>query len=227
MDSYIGNFAEAPAANILFFAICGVSVFTLFSQNKEAVLSSLMFNPYRISRHGEYHRFLTPVFIHLNWPHFLFNMITYFFFVFMLEDRLRHAAVFSDFPAWVGTLKFLALSALTILGSKLPDYIKFKDVPGYNALGASGLISGLLFAVMLYLILEDRYLGLFFIIPIPAWLFPFIYLAYSYWGARHANDGIGHSAHLFGALTGLIAMLALEPSLGPKLVFHTKEALGL
>jgi membrane associated rhomboid family serine protease len=59
-----------------------------------------------------------------------------------------------------------------------------------------------LFAYIVYYPTQNIYL--YFALPIPAVLFAFGYMAYSWWASKNRRDNINHDAHLDGALTGLI-----------------------
>jgi membrane associated rhomboid family serine protease len=55
-------------------------------------------------------------------------------------------------------------------------------------------------------------LGIIFIpIPIPAWIFGLLYLVYCHYASKHARDNVNHDAHLFGALSGILITIALNP----------------
>ena len=51
----------------------------------------------------------------------------------------------------VGAIYFVTLYLLAIVASDVPTYFKQKDNPGYNSLGASGGVAGVLFAFILFL----------------------------------------------------------------------------
>jgi len=93
--------------------------------------------------------------------------------------------------------------------SDIPTLIQQKNNPGYYSLGASGAICAVLFSFILFQ--PKSMLGLFMIIPIPAYLFAFLFLGYCIWASKKAQDGINHDAHLFGALSGLLITLLLYP----------------
>lgn len=90
-------------------------------------------------------------------------------------------------------------------------YLK-KEEPHYRALGASGAVSGILYAFIV--VFPNWNLFLFFIpIGIPAWIFGILFIAGSIFGISRQADNIGHEAHLGGAITGLIMMVAFNPVL--------------
>jgi len=101
----------------------------------------------------------------------------------------------------------LYLSALVV--SEMPSYLKHKHNPGYNSLGASGAVSAVIFACAV--IAPLSMLSVFFI-PMPAFIFGFLYLGYSYYLSQKGGDGINHDAHFYGAVFGIIAIILIHPS---------------
>lgn len=81
----------------------------------------------------------------------------------------------------------------------------------YSAVGASGGVSGILFASIV--VYPDLQLYLLFAIPIKGWVFAILYLGFSVYGMQKQLGNIGHEAHLGGAIVGLVAPLILMPSL--------------
>lgn len=156
------------------------------------------FNVGRI-RAGEQFRMFSSGFLHADTTHLLFNMLTLFFFA----DRV----IF-----FVGSVNFLVIYlASLLLGSVLSFYFH-KEEPQYSAVGASGAVTGILYAAIL---LDPRMsLYMFFIpIPIPAYVFGIGYLLYSIYGMKKRVGNIGHDAHFGGAIGGFVITLFMVPSL--------------
>jgi membrane associated rhomboid family serine protease len=152
---------------------------------------------------GEQIRMLSSGFLHVDMTHLIFNMLTLWFFAPVVINFLGN---FSFILVYFGSLIFGSL--LTMLFHK-DDY-------GYRAVGASGAVTGVLYSAIL--LQPDMMLGIFFIIPMPAYIFGILYLLYSIYGMRAKNDNIGHTAHFGGAVGGYLITLVKEPSL---LVDHT------
>ncbi len=162
-----------------------------------AIIERSLLRPYWLRRRAEYERLITSGFVHADLWHLIFNMLTFYFFGFPLE---RH----------IGALKFLVLYLLGLLLSDLGTYFKHRDHPDYASLGASGAISAVLFASIVYFPQQSLYI-LPLPVPIPAPLFALAYLAYTYYSARHPRGRINHDAHLGGALTGLAFVALTDP----------------
>ena len=154
-------------------------------------------------RAGEQIRMLSSGFLHVDMTHLLFNMMTLWFFAPVV---INYMGDFSFLLIYFGSLIFGSL--LTMAFHK-NDY-------GYRAVGASGAVTGVLYSAIL--LQPDMMLGIFFIIPMPAYLFGILYLLYSIYGMRAKNDNIGHTAHFGGAVGGYLITLVKEPTL---LVEHT------
>jgi membrane associated rhomboid family serine protease len=152
---------------------------------------------------GEQIRMLSSGFLHVDLTHLIFNMLTLWFFAPVVINFLGN---FSFILVYFGSLIFGSL--LTMLFHK-DDY-------GYRAVGASGAVTGVLYSAIL--LQPDMMLGIFFIIPMPAYIFGILYLLYSIYGMRAKNDNIGHTAHFGGAVGGYLITLVKEPTL---LVDHT------
>jgi len=156
------------------------------------------FKIYKI-KNGEYYRLLTSGFLHVDKQHLFFNMVTLYFF--------------GDFVLnFFGTLWFffIYIACLTV-GSLFCFFIHNKN-NNFSAVGASGAVTGILFsAILAYPSLKLALL--LFPIPMPGYFFGIAYLAYTFYGIKKQNDGIGHSAHLGGAIGGIVFSIILMPKL--------------
>ena len=176
-------------ANVL-ISIKGFNDFTFFEKYK--------FNIAGIRR-GEQIRMFTSGFLHADFNHLLFNMLTLYFFSGVVI-------------ASVGVIKFVIIYLASLLVGSLLSYYFHKDEYHYSAVGASGAVTGILYAAILFY--PDMGLYLFFIpIAIPAWLFGLVYLLYSIYGMRTRKGNIGHDAHFGGAIAGYVLTIAFAPYL--------------
>lgn len=190
-----------PVASVIFALTIGVSLYTF---SNPQYFSRLMLNPYAIHRDkSRLITIFTSGLVHKDWMHLLFNMMTFYFFGFSLE------AMFVQFSGVAGHILFAGLYIVSLVLSDLPTIVQQKNNPGYFSLGASGAICAILFSFILFQ--PKATLGLFMIIPMPAYLFALLFLGYCIWAAKKANDHINHDAHLFGALSGLALTLLMYP----------------
>lgn len=176
------------AANVL-ISIKGFNDFSFFEKYK--------FNIAGI-RKGEHLRMFSSGFLHGNFSHLLFNMLTLYFFAGVVIDKL-------------GTPKFVIIYVASLLLGSLLSFYFHKDEYHYSAIGASGAVTGILYAAILFI--PDQNLYLFFAIPIPAWIFGVAYLLYSIYGMKNRVGNIGHDAHFGGAIAGYVLTLVFAPFL--------------
>lgn len=146
----------------------------------------------------EYIRMVSSAFLHGNMAHLLVNMIALYSFGIAMSYSIT-------------TLQFILLYAVSLLAGNTLALIFNRHNYNYSAVGASGAVSGVVFASVLFY--PDGNVLLFFILPLKTWIFGILYLLYSVYGMNRQNDNIGHEAHLGGAVAGVLLALAFEPSL--------------
>ncbi len=176
------------------------------SFNNRDVFYKLLHNPYIEVRNKEYYRFLTSMFVHGSWMHLGINMFVLYQFGTIVEHYF--VQVFGEL---MGRLNFLLLYLLAGILGDLPTFIKHKSNHAFSSVGASGAVSGIMFAYVLF----DPWamLLLFFIIPIPAVVAAILYLVYSSYASKRSADLIDHDAHFYGAVFGALFTIALKPAL--------------
>jgi len=184
------------AAGIIFVATIATSLLGLFAAPK--VIQACLFRPYWFLRRKEYHTLVTSNLVHGDVLHLLFNMMTFYFFAFSLER-------------FIGTFWFVVLYVVGMVVSDVGTYVRHKRNPEYASLGASGAISAVLFASIVFHPSQSLYI-LPLPVPIPGPLFAVLYLAYSYYASKQSQGRINHDAHIGGALAGLAFVALLEPS---------------
>jgi membrane associated rhomboid family serine protease len=166
------------------------------SFNNFSLFEKLKFYPFVMLRDNEYYRGITSGFVHADYMHLFFNMLTLFFFGKYAES------IFS--PSYIYILFYL--SALVVSG--LPEYFKNNKNPYYTAVGASGAVSAVVFSLVLFNPWGTIYV---YFIPVPFILYAFLFLGYSYYMSKKNMDNIGHTAHLYGAIFGICATVAYRP----------------
>ena len=186
--------ASTPVALIILIATVAISLYTIYGNH--TLLYKMMFSPFEAVRYNKWYTLITSGFVHADLTHLLFNMFTFYFFAFQLESA-------------VGAVNFLIIYFGSMVFADVISLVKHKDNPNYRSLGASGAISGVLFSAILYF--PSSSLMIFPLpIPIPAPIFGLLYLAWCFYAERNAQDNINHSAHLMGALAGIVITLAID-----------------
>jgi len=189
--------------NIILIAIIVANVlFSYKGFNDHSFFRKYEFHMGRV-RSGEQIRILSSGFLHADIAHLAFNMFTLYFFAPVVIDYL-------------GEFLFVVVYFGSLIFGSLLTIVFHKDDYNYRAIGASGAVTGVLYSAIL--LRPDMMLGIFFIIPMPAYLFGILYLLYSIYGMRAKNDNIGHTAHFGGAIGGYLITLITNPNL---VVEHT------
>jgi len=184
LDQVLIYYHYAPVACIIF--TLGISLLALYS---DEMYGKFILHPYSLTRGEGLYTVITSGLIHRDWPHLLFNMMSYWFFAFTLEMYIGH---------W----QFGVLYTVSLVLSDLPTIAKHKEDYWYRSLGASGAISAVIFSYILFNPMAK--MGLMFLpIPIPAILFGVLYLVYCVYASRRASDNINHDAHFYGAISGI------------------------
>lgn len=150
-------------------------------------------------RSGEQVRMISSGFLHVDIMHLAFNMIALYSFGGVITQSF-------------GNLYFIIIYFASLILGNLLTMVFHKNDYNYRAVGASGAVTGIIYAAIL--LYPDMGIYMFFIpIAIPAYIFGFLYLMYSIYGMKSQNDNIGHTAHFGGAIAGYVLTLLKEPSL--------------
>ncbi|RKS50629.1 rhomboid family protein [Gillisia mitskevichiae] len=145
---------------------------------------------------GAKHQIFTSGFLHVDTSHLFVNMLTLYFFANVVINDL-------------GSIGFVIVYLISLIIGNLLSYFFHKNDLNYSAVGASGAVMGILYSAIL--LRPDMMLGLFFIIPVPAYVFGIGYLLYTIYGMKKRLGNIGHDAHFGGAVGGFVITLMLAP----------------
>lgn len=192
-----------------YIIIAFTSIVSYMALQNRVIFEKYLFNAYQTYNGKQLYRVVSHAFLHADFNHLLFNMLTLFFFGDYVES------VFKIYFGKLGISYYMLLYFLAIVLSTIPSIIKHRNNQFYNAVGASGAVSAVLFS---YILLDPFGKIYIFFIPIgiPAFIFGPAYLAYSAYMAKKGTDNIGHDAHFWGAVFGFIFPLILDY----KLFFH-------
>ena len=188
--------------------IIGINVLiSIQGFNNPSFFERYMFHIGGIQR-GEKIRVMSSAFLHADFSHLLFNMLTLYFFA-------------PYVIAMMGVTSFILVYLVSLLAGNLLSYYFHKNEYNYSAVGASGAVSGVIYAALL--LNPDLTLYFFFAIPIPGYIFGIGYLLYSIYGMKNRIGNIGHDAHFGGAVGGFVTTIILDPAV----IFSSTLMLGL
>lgn len=191
---------------LIILVTVGISI---WAWNDYSVMNRWIMNPYQVVRRSQYYRFVTSGFLHADWGHLIFNMISLYAFGGLMEQ------VFDSLFGRNGSLFYIGFYLLAIIVSDIPTFLKYRKDSGYNSLGASGGVSAIIFAAILISPLTKLYL--FFIpIGIPGFIFGPLYLLYSAYESRRGMGNVNHDAHIYGALFGILFIILAYPPVVPQ-----------
>ena len=188
---------------------------SIISMDNHSLKNKLMFNAYQINHRKEWYRFFSSGLIHADWMHLAFNMLS--LYMLGIAAERDYTIIFEE----KGILFFILLYVGALAMSSIYSYEKHKNDIYYNALGASGAVSAVVFA---FIIMEPttRLSLMFLPIPIPAYLFGLLFLGIEYYLGKRGSDNIGHDAHFWGAVFGAVFTIILKPSLATDFIQQIK-----
>jgi membrane associated rhomboid family serine protease len=181
------------------------SIFSIIAFNQHSLIYKYQFNPYQILKRRQYERLILHAFLHANWTHLIINMLVLYSFGISLERYFQH--YFES--RWIPFYLILYFGA--VLVSPLYALFKHRNDYQYNAVGASGAVSAVVFAAIFF----DPWNKIYFfaLIPMPGIVFAALYLVYSWVMSNRSRDNIAHDTHFFGAIYGFILPIIFNPEL--------------
>jgi len=181
---------------ILIGVTAAISLIALYIDQR--ILNTGMLIPHRVIRNQSWYELITAGFLHANFGHLAVNMFVLFFFGLVLEQNL-------------GSAQFTSLYVSGLLVSSIPSMVIHREDPQYATLGASGGVESVLFGFIFLYPTESIYFILL-PIPIPAWIFGLLFLAYSVYESKKGRGNINHEAHIAGAVWGVLYLLFFIPN---------------
>lgn len=195
----MNSLLDSPVTLTLLFANVAISLWALYGN--PIYMEKFSEWPYQIVHDKRYYQVITSAFLHANFMHLFFNMFALYTFGSFLEGFF-----ISNFGNFEGSLYFFLIYFISLLSGSILTVIFHYNDPGYVAVGASGAVSGIVFS---YIIFFPQSMLYVFFIPMPAYLFAFLWIAFSVYGMKSKLGNIGHEAHLGGAIGGFVSTLIL------------------
>ena len=191
----VGTMPIATYGLIVLNAVISLFAAQSFKQNR---FEYFVFTPYLVSSHKKgFVGMILSNFSHADLFHFIFNMYTLHSF----GSHLEYLG---------GTGVFVLIYLLSTIGSIIAVYISKRKESTYRCLGASGSVSGVLYASIVYA--PAGQVLIFGLLPLSKILYAFLFVGLSIYMARKAPMGIAHEAHLGGAVTGFITAALISPA---------------
>lgn len=190
---------DAPVTATLLFANVAISLWAFYGN--PVYMEKFSEWPYQIVHERKYYQIITSAFLHANFMHLLFNMFALYTFGSYLEIFF-----IKNFGSLEGSLDFFLIYFISLIFGSVLTVIFHYDNPNYVAVGASGAVSGIVFSYIIFFPKDMLYV---FFIPMPAYLFAILWIAFSIYGMKSKLGNIGHEAHLGGAIGGVVSTLIL------------------
>ncbi|HQV60997.1 MAG: rhomboid family intramembrane serine protease [Chitinophagaceae bacterium] len=210
---------------LIIIIITVIISFSAFSNQK--IIDDLIFYPPAVTKQNQWYRFITCGLIHADVPHLIFNMFSLYMFGEFVERSFASPILFAE----KGKFMYLGMYIIALFVCLIPTFIRHRNDYYYRSLGASGAVSAVVFAGILFD--PTAKLGFFFIPPIiPGYIFGPVYLIASTYLEKQAKDNVNHSAHIWGALFGIgfiiaaAAILKTDYQPAEQFVWKIRNSLG-
>ncbi|NOZ45416.1 MAG: rhomboid family intramembrane serine protease [Chlorobi bacterium] len=186
------------------FIIILTSFVSITAFSRKEIFNKFQLNPYQIYHKKQYFRVISHGFLHADWLHLIINMIVLYSFGTAVENYFQY---YFSYPLFY----FIIFYLLAIIISSLVSVFKHKNNYYYNAVGASGAVSAIVFASIFFNPWQKVYF--YGIIGLPGIILGVLYLLYSYYMGKKSKDNINHDAHFIGAIFGFIFPMLLDHNL--------------
>jgi len=208
---------------LIIIVTCAISYFAgLTPQDRMArqgLFDKLKHYPVIEKSNKEFYRFLSSGFLHSSWTHLIFNMYVLWTFGEQVENLFL--LTFGS----MGRIVFILFYLSAIVVADIPSYLKHQNNPGFASIGASGAVSAILFAYIMFRPMDGLMIIFFPFFAFPAIVLGIGYLIYSSWANKNSRDNTDHSAHFAGAIYGLVFIMALHPGVIKTFVQSIQSAL--
>jgi membrane associated rhomboid family serine protease len=191
------DFAQYPITLLIIIANV---IFSFIGFSNQSLLSKTIGWPYYEKRDKQYYRMITSGFLHADWMHLIFNMFTLYFFGSSLEFYLSAEGL-------GGNISFLSVYFIGLIVANIPSYLKHNNNEGYRSLGASGAVSAVVFACIIFSPWSQ--IRLYGALKLSMVLYAILYVIYCVYMGKKNVDNVNHDAHLWGGVFGLVFMISL------------------
>lgn len=192
-----------------YFLIAFTALISIPAFSKKDSFYKLQFNAYQVYHRKQWYRLLTHGFLHAGWMHLIVNMLVLYFFGPYVEEFIQY--ILPDFLTKWHHIIFILYYFAAIVIASLSSLYKHREDPWYNAVGASGAVSAVLFTFIFFNPWELLYF--YGVIPVPGIIMGVLYLIYSHYMSRRDSDNVNHDAHLSGAIFGFVFPLLIDVKL--------------
>lgn len=208
--------------SITILIILITAIITFIANTNNELYLKLLFNPYQVIHNKEWYRLFTHAFIHdkQNIFHLIFNMYVLYSFGSIVETVL-----INELGA-LGIAYYLFIYIGGIAVASLPSLARHKNNYNYNAVGASGAVSAILFSAIAFMPFTGGIGIIFLPFTINPLLFGVLYLAYEIYMDKRSNDNVAHDAHTWGAVFGFLVTLIFVPGAFMNFVAQLMNALN-
>ncbi|PID91663.1 MAG: rhomboid family intramembrane serine protease [Bacteroidetes bacterium] len=189
--------------------VIATTLFSVAALQRRDLMYRFDLAPSKIVHNKQYYRIFTHALLHADYIHLGINILVLYSFgraveaIFMQLEQ--EGLIFS------ASFYYVLLYVTGIAFSSLTSIFRYRNNPAYSSIGASGAVSAVVFTHIFFSPLDKVYF--YGILPLPGILFGILYLLYSSYMERRQQDNINHSAHFWGAVTGFLFPLLLEPGL--------------
>jgi membrane associated rhomboid family serine protease len=190
--------------SVTLLIIIATVIVSAYGFQNESFKYKLCFSPYEVKHHRRYEQHFTHLFVHADWTHLIFNMLSLYFLGQYLEMNL-----IVEYGFLKGEIHFIILYFFGGFAASIWPMIRNHDNPNYLSLGASGAVSSVIFAMIIW---EPKMELMFMFIPfpIPAYIFGPLYLAFEFWAFKRNRSNIAHDAHIGGAIFGIFYIFLIN-----------------
>ncbi len=183
------------------FLLVLIGFTSMYAFSNRDFFNRLMHYPYQENADKSFYRWITCAFVHADTAHLLVNLLVLWSFGGLVER------IYDEI---INPFAYIIVFFVILILSNVPSFLKHRRNASYASVGASGVISGIVFIDILYFPTDKIYL--FGVMPIPAYLFALLYLLYSWYAAKNTSHRIDHGAHFYGAIAGLLVGSILDQS---------------